>query len=298
MTRTVLFICLLVLNASTVLPQEYDRDASITVNSGYVSVEGDKIYYELAGEGDNIVLLHDGLIHREIWDEQFPVLAKDHRVVRYDRRGYGNSLNPQAPYSNVVDLNQLFIQLAIDKAVIFGISSGGSLAIDFTLKYPEKVTALVLVGAVVSGYGYTGHMLTRGGRVSSIAELLSDPQRFVKYITVEDPYEIYPDNIKAKERCLTLLEANRKNVNMDKGKYLKPPDRPAVRYLSEINIPTLVLVGEYDIPDVHAHAGAISAGIVNAKRDIIPNSGHLIPIEQPALFNKKVKEFLNGLSKR
>jgi tetratricopeptide (TPR) repeat protein len=60
-------------------------------------------------------------------------------------------------------------------------------------------------------------------------------------------------------------------------------------------MPVLILVGEFDIPDVHAHSGAIQAGIPNAKREIIFNSGHLIPLEQPEAFNSTVLKFLNSI---
>ena len=60
-------------------------------------------------------------------------------------------------------------------------------------------------------------------------------------------------------------------------------------------MPALILVGEYDIPDVQAHSGVIEAGIPNAKREIISNSGHLIPLEQPKAFNGAVKKFLADL---
>ena len=75
----------------------------------------------------------------------------------------------------------------------------------------------------------------------------------------------------------------------------QPARKVVVRSLSEIKVPSLILVGEYDIPNVRAHAGVINAGIVNSKREIIPNSGHLIPIEQPALFNEAIMNFLNNL---
>ena len=68
-----------------------------------------------------------------------------------------------------------------------------------------------------------------------------------------------------------------------------------MRSLSEIKVPAHILVGDYDIPDVHAHAGVINAGIANSKREIIPKSGNLIPIEQPALFNDAIMNFLNKL---
>jgi 3-oxoadipate enol-lactonase len=291
MKRTTIIFCLLALITTNLFSQKMDNNFSISLDSGYINVDGGKLFYEIAGDGENIVLLHDGLVHREIWDEQFPLLAKNYRVCRYDRRTYGKSSDPQAPYSDIEDLNQLFIQLNIDTAIIFGMSSGGGLAIDFTLKYPDKVSALVLVGAVVSGYGYSAHMMTRGGHIKSFSEL-SDPQKSIKYWVWEDPYEIYSDNIKAKEKVVKLLEAN---LHPARGRYSKPPDRPAARFLSEIQVPTLVLVGEFDVPDVQAHAGVIDFGIPNAKREIILKSGHLIPLEQPEAFNTSVLKFLKNM---
>lgn len=290
MKKAILYLCLLVFNASNLLSQKSDANFSAAADSGYIAVDGEKLYYEIAGKGDNIVLLHDGLIDCEIWDNQFPALAKNFRVARYDRRGYGRSSNPKAPYSNIDDLEQLFIQLKIAKAIVFGMSAGGGLAIDFALKHPEKVTALVLVGAVVSGYGYSSHMLTRGGRIS-LEELVSDPQKFIKYFGWEDPYTLFSENIKAKEECLRLLEAHPMNVNLDKFKFLKPRDRPALKFLSEIKVPTLVLVGEHDIPDVHAHSGVIETGIPNAEREIVLKAGHLIPLERPEAFYSSVLTF-------
>ena len=289
MKKSVITFCLLV-SALTNLPaQNSEKINSASVDTGYVLVDGGKLFYELAGSGKNIVLLHDGMVNREIWDEQFPLLAKTYRVVRYDRRGYGKSSDPQVKYSHINDLNQLFIHLKIDKAIIFGMSSGGRLAIDFTLTYPEKVNGLVLVGAVVSGFGYTSHMDTRGGHFNP--QKYSDPVKVNEYFIMDDPYEIYSENRAAKEKVMKLLP----NLARQNVVPTQPPIKVAVRSLSEIKVPALILAGEYDIPDVHAHAGVINAGIANSKREIIPRSGHLIPIEQPALFNEAVMNFLNKL---
>jgi 3-oxoadipate enol-lactonase len=287
MKRMLLTSSLIVLAVSNLLSQGF----TFNVDSGYVNTDGGKLFYEIAGKGQNIVLLHDGMVNRQIWDEQFPVLAKSYRVVRYDRRGYGKSSDPQVQYSHIDDLNQVFIQLKIEKAVIFGMSSGGRLAIDFTLTYPEKVKGLVLVGAVVSGFGYTSHMNTRGGNLNPQSGT-SDPASIDKYFIMDDPYEIYSGNTKAKEKVMKLLP----NLARDNKVPTRPAAKVAIRFLSEIKVPALILVGEYDIPDVHAHAGAINAGIPNSKREIVPKSGHLIPIEQPALFNEMVMNYLNKLS--
>jgi 3-oxoadipate enol-lactonase len=287
MRKLMLSLCLVVFAAPILLSQTN----SSSVDSGYVNVDGGKLYYEIAGEGENIVLLHDGMVNCYIWDEQFPVLARNYRVIRYDRRSYGKSSDPETKYSHIDDLSQLFIQLKVDKAIVFGMSSGGALAINFALTYPEKVNGLVLVGAVVSGFGYTSHMTTRGGHMDPSE--LSDPAKLIKYFIMDDPYEIYSGNPKAKEKVMTLLPF----LGRDNTVPTKPPAKIAVKCLSEIKVPVLILVGEFDIPDVHAHAGVINAGIQNSKREIIPNSGHLITIEQPLLFNEAVLSFLNTLSK-
>jgi 3-oxoadipate enol-lactonase len=294
MKRTTLFLCVLILSASIVFSQKSNGDASLATDSGYVQVDGGKLFYEVAGQGEYIVLLHDGILHRVVWDAQFPVLAKRYRVVRYDRRGFGKSSAPQAPFWHVDDLNRLFAQLKIDKAIIFGMSAGGGIAINFALKYPEKVRALVLVRAVVSGYSYSTHLLTRGGHIKSLSEYLK-PEKFIEYFGWEDPYEIYPENTEAKKKFYGLLKANPQNVIGAWGTYLKPAERLSYKFLSEIKVPALVLVGEFDIPDAHAHAGVIEAGIAHARREIISKSGHLIPLEQPEAFNAAVLNFLNGV---
>jgi len=286
----ILAFCLLVIPVASLVSQNSETGNSIPVDSGYVVVDGGKLYYEMAGKGSAIVLLHDGMVPCSIWDEQFQWLAKNYRVVRYDRRAYGKSTDPKAPYSHIDDLNQVFIQLKIDKAIIFGMSSGGGLAIDFTLKYPEKVRGLVLVGAVVGGYGYSAHMATRGGHMIPVSER-SDQQKVVRYFIWDDPYEIYQDNVRAKERVWEWMKDYPKE-DRGGGIPLKPAERRAVGFLSEISVPTLIMVGEFDIPDVHAHSGVIHAGIEGSSKRIIPSSGHLVPIEQPKLFNDAVYDYL------
>jgi pimeloyl-ACP methyl ester carboxylesterase len=286
MKQALFTMCMLVSATFISLSQNHETKDNLSVDTGFVLVDGGRLFYESAGEGENIVLLHDGMVNREIWDEQFPLLAKTYRVVRYDRRGYGKSSDPETRYSHIEDLNRLFIQLNIDKAIIFGMSSGGRLAIDFTLTYPEKVNGLVLVGAVVSGFGYTSHMHTRGGHFDP--RKITDPNKIHEYYIMDDPYEIYSENSAAKERVMNLLPGLSRVSRIP----AQPASRVAVKSLSEIKVPALILVGEHDIPDVHAHAGVINAGIADSRREIIPRSGHLIPIEQPDLFNEAVMNFL------
>jgi pimeloyl-ACP methyl ester carboxylesterase len=256
-------------------------------NSGYFKVDNDSIFYETSSFGNVIVLIHDGLIHREVWDAQFSFFSKSYRVVRYDRRGYGNSSPATSDYSNLEDLNILFTRLKIDSACLIGASSGGRLAIDFALNYPQKVSSLVLVGADVGGFPYTEHFSTRGGHLPPD---LNNIQKQSLYYVSDDPYEIYNENTETKKKAIELVKNNPIRIY---GTHINTAQTiPSYRRLNEIKVPVLILVGEFDIPDNHAHAGAINAGILNSKRIIILKSGHLIPLEQPDLFNEAVDNFL------
>jgi pimeloyl-ACP methyl ester carboxylesterase len=212
-------------------------------------------------------------------------------VVRYDRRGYGKSSMPAKPFSNISDLDKVFLELGIDRAIMIGMSAGGGLVIDFSLKYPDRVSSMVLVGAVVSGFDFTTHFFTRGGSMS-LADFQND-SLFKDYWINRDPYEIYSDNNDARLKMIKLIEANPQDLDRSKYRYSQPPERPAIYRLGEIGVPALVVVGEHDIADCHAHAGAIDAGIPDAYRIIIDDAGHLVPLEKPREFNDLVFKFIN-----
>lgn len=278
---------------TTEQPGTVNVKEEIQVESGFVDVVGGRLFYERAGQGEPVILLHDGLLHRETWDEQFQAFSGNFSVIRYDRRGYGRSTRPRAFYSNVEDLHVLFATLKIERAVLIGLSSGAGLAIDFAISYPGKVSALVLVGPVVSGLGFTDHFLDRGGHLRESDR--EDKDVYRQYWFKRDPYIIAPENGEARKKARQLLEAHPHNLDPANYRLLRKTGRQAVEALGEIKVPTLILVGEHDIPDVHAHAGAIEAGINGSRRIIIRRAGHLVPLEQPDVFNEVVGKFLEGV---
>jgi pimeloyl-ACP methyl ester carboxylesterase len=115
-------------------------------------VDGGAIAYDVAGAGPPVVLIHGGFGDRRMWVGQMSALAVRHRVVRYDLRGYGGSAAPTADYAALPDLLRLLDQLGIQRAVLVGNSMGGSLALDFSLVHPERVSGLVLVASGPSGF--------------------------------------------------------------------------------------------------------------------------------------------------
>ncbi|MEJ2054084.1 MAG: alpha/beta fold hydrolase [Calditrichaceae bacterium] len=263
-----------------------------SVTSGYIDVNDGKLYYEQAGSGEEtIIFIHDGLVHSVIWDNQFTTFAEKYKVIRYDRRGYGRSPKPEKKYSNIDDLYRVFTFLNIDKAILIGMSSGGGLVLDFTIAHPEKVSKIILVGAVVGGFTYSEHFQTRGGRLTPVD--YSNPQKLLKYFVTEDPYEIALQNKDKKEKLWTLMQKFPQNIDPGRNRLAIIPENKAVDMLDQIKIPALIVAGEFDIPDVFVHAGAIEYALPNAQKVIISNAGHLAPYEQPESFNEQVINFLN-----
>jgi len=276
------------------LVQEPASPSQPAIESGYVEAGEGRLYYDTAGHGPVVVLIHDGLVHRETWESQFPLLARTHHVIRYDRRGYGRSDIPAKPFSNVEDLHTLLTSLKVERATLIGCSMGGLLSIQYTLAHPERVSGLILVGPIVSGYGFSDHFRARGDRGKPGPEATVEQQ--IEYWTTTDPWIMAPGSTGARHRMKELLAANPRNLTLPYN-LLRGPKEPAAGQLSRISTPTLIIVGEQDIPDVHAHAGVIEAGIPGARRVVMTGAGHLVHMEVPDAFNRIVLEFLAGPKK-
>src|SRR3954470_6711245 len=110
--------------------------------SGFAEVNGTKLYYEAAGSGPAVVLVHGGLVDSRLWDEQMQPLSQRFRVVRYDLRGFGKSAAPAGQYWPTEDLRALLDYLKIEKATVVGLSLGGIVAADFAFEHPERVERL------------------------------------------------------------------------------------------------------------------------------------------------------------
>ena len=259
--------------------------------TGFVEAPGGgRLWYEIQGEGAPVVFLHDGLVSSAGWDGPFGDLSKSFRAIRYDRRGFGRSEAPKGPYSDVDDLDAVFGTLKIGRAVLVGCSNGSRLAVDDTLAHPDRVEALVLVGPVVSGLPYSAHFQRRG--MSNYRPMFQEKSR-EKLIEawVQDPYLTDSRNAAARGRLRELLTQGPGPLTA-RVPESRPPDRPAVGRLAEIGIPTLILVGGSDIPDVHAHAGVLEAGIHGSRRVIVPGAGHLIQLERPEELDREILDFL------
>ena len=266
------------------------RAQSAPPQGSFLEVDGARLYYEECGSAPQVVVLvHDGVLHSAVWDDVWPDFCKHFHTIRYDRRGYGRSPVATQGYYATDDLAAVLRQLKLKRVAIVGSSHGGEISINFTLDHPEIVEQLVLVGAVVGGMPYTKHFLERGDALGKPLEK-GDIKGAIA-AAAKDKYLIAPGNDAAKKRMAEILSANPQDLTHPE---LELPVKPALPRLGEIHIPTLLLVGDADIPDVHAHAGAIEAGVPRARRVVISDAGHLMYLEKPAEFSRIVIEFLEN----
>ena len=274
-------------------PERLQSTTGAPVQRGsFVEVEGSRLYYEECGNDPQaVVLVHDGVLHSAAWDDVWPEFCKHFHTIRYDRRGYGQSPAATAGYFATDDLATLLRHLKITHAAIVGSSHGGEISINFALDHPEIVQELVLVGAVVGGMPYSKHFLERGEVLGRPLEK-GDVQGAIT-AAAKDKYLVASGNDAAKKRMAEILSASPQDLTHPE---LELPVKPALPRLQEIHIPTLLLVGDADIPDVHAHAGAIEASIPRARRAVISGVGHLMYIEKPAEFSRIVISFLESQS--
>ena len=237
-----------------------------------------------------MVLLHDGLLHSITWDSVWEPLCRKYHAVRYDRRGYGRSDSPKAKFSPTDDLAALLSHVQVSRAVIVGSSSGGALAIDFALAKPEMVEGLFLLGPVVHGMDVSPAFIERGTQNS--APLANGDTQAAADNWSKDQFIIGEGHDPVRKKLLDGLVESPQNLRYT-GEFEYREGAPASTRLREIHVPAIILVGERDISDVHAQAGAIEEGIAGAQKDVIINSGHLVQLEQPEILLDKLSAFVD-----
>lgn len=264
--------------------------AANSVERGFADVSGGRLYYEIAGSGDPVVLIHGGWGDIRYWDEQFEALSRKYRVLRYDVRGYGKSSLPVrgVPYTDHEDLAHLLDRLRVRNERLVGFSMGSRIAVDYVLEFPTRSRSLTVVGPVVSAYSsplveaFTGQypkireVLKAGGRKAA-SDYLVD---VIFAGTTGDASTI------ARIRAIVNDHSFWSYENESPRRPLRANDR-----LSEIRIPTLALTAERDVPFCQETADRIVGVVQGAEKAVLPIAGHFMMLERSEGFNQVLLDF-------
>ncbi len=259
--------------------------------SGIAEVNGTRLYYEAAGEGPAVVLVHGGLVDSRLWDDQMKEFSKHYRVVRYDLRGFGKSAEAKEPFSHVEDLGALLDFLKIKRATVVGLSLGGIIAADFTLEHPERVERLVLVGAGLRGDKQPPN---ESAIKAYEAAVKGDAKAFVDVTMKSGLYSAVREGTSTYVRLRQMMLDNFKAVSTFRPGFLKYPEPQTIERLGSIRAPTLVVIGGEDAQSLKNIADTLAGGIPGARKVAIPGASHHPPMERPKEFNKVVLTFLSG----
>lgn len=275
------------------------------MNRDFLDVHGGKLYYEVSGEGQPLVLLHAGIANLRMWDEQVKEFSKHYQVICYDARTFGKSTSESIEFSNRQDLLELLNHLEIDKTHVLGISRGGTIAMDFTLEFPTKVSSLIMVASNPSGFDYTDDSeieksyFARDERLSETknAEAMADLD---VEMWVDGPGQNLgraDKNVRQKVRTMTLERYQNYFTAFPENEPTSMPlEPPAIEQLPNINVPTLVITGSLDFSYTHAAAEVMTRDMQNAKHISISDVAHMVNMEKPEEFNKVVSEFLRQVN--
>lgn len=269
----------------------------------HLDVPGAVLYYETAGHvsAPALVLLHSPVAHLRMWDPQVAALAAHHYVIRFDARGFGGTESEDVQFSNRADTLDLLDHLGVESATLIGSGRGGTIALDIALESPHRVAGVVSIGGGPSGFpeiqlsepedtlfdsldeAFTANDAERLARLEvalwAVGPLRAEQDLDADFVRTATEFAL--DNVaRASERPIPL-----------------PLDPPAVDRVSEIDVPALITVGEYDLTPALAEYEYLLELMPQASGCTFRDTAHLPSVEHPAEVQRVLVSWLarNGL---
>jgi len=254
-----------------------------------VEANGARLWYDEAGSGPALLLLHGGLGDSGLWEPVVPFLAERLRVIRTDLRFFGRSTGPAAPWSWHKDTLGLLDELGVERVALVGLSLGGRIALEIALDAPERIGALALVAAALSGHDAAPYSAEQAARYDA-AEAEGDADGMM-----EVDFEVWAP-LGANEQMARLWHATPDASPPPEGVYPLGPAGGAARpRLADLSVPTLCVTVTRDPEDFRAVGPLIAAEAPNA-RHIELDSDHYITLREPELVAGSLLDFLAEVS--
>jgi 3-oxoadipate enol-lactonase len=259
------------------------------IDSGTLEVDGGHLVWEAAGRGTPMILLHGFSLDRRSWDPQMAPLSAQHRVMRYDLRGFGASTLPLSSYRHMDDLRALTLALDLRKPVLVGLSLGANVALAYAIEHAEDVGGLVLASP-----GLPGHCW-RTPRPPEVAAAFAAEHGVEagRSFWLEQPlFHSLRDHPEA-QRSVARMVGDYSGWHWQNKDAQRPgPDIHAG--LRTLAVPTLVISGDQDVEGYREIAQEISVTLPHVVLVRVNKGGHVMNLEQPAEFTALVLRFAQG----
>lgn len=243
----------------------------------YASVNGLKMYYEIHGTGQPLVLLHGAFGFVEGWGTLLPALAKAHQVIAVELQGHGHTNDLERPLSceqMADDVAALLRQLQIKDADVFGYSMGGTVALGVAIRHPELVRKLAILGSSAGN-------LKDAFEPEAYNQFLSIPADFAPPM-LKAPY----DRMSPDPSQWPKLVEKIKNLERDAKGY-------SASELKSIKAPTLIMIGDREgiRPE---HAVELYRLIPQTQLAVFPGGDHFMIWQSPEKVLATLAPFLDA----
>jgi 3-oxoadipate enol-lactonase len=275
------------------------NDSNREIKAATFDLGGYPTLVRSCGDGGPIMLLHAGVADSRMWGPLMADLCDHYQLIAPDLRGFGGSIIPARPFAYHEELGLVMDRLEIDQAWIVAASFGTRVAVDYCLVYPKRVAGLVLAPPVVGGF--------KPGQ--AIEDFNEEEELRLEAGDLEGATSLNVRTwLAGPHRQLSDIDANLRlqvaQMQREAFQVLIPEEAEllgtgfvALERLDEIACPTLVLSGDKDFQAVYEHAEDVAGRIPNARFELLRGVGHLLSLENPAHFNKLVREFVINTGK-
>jgi 3-oxoadipate enol-lactonase len=254
------------------------------------------LYWEEAGAGSPVVLVHEAVGDSRMWDPQWESFPRSHRTVRFDQRGYGRSPLEPGTISHARDLIDLLDEIGLARASLVGGSLGGRVALEVAVAQPDRVEKLVLLNPGLPGHDWSEEV--RAGWEEEEAALdrgdLDEAVEVNLRMWFDGPRRSADEIDPGLRARVGELQRRAFDVQLpigdDVSEELLVPD--LANRLGEVQAPTLVVIGDDDASDIHAIGDRLVREIPDARRASMPGA-HVASLEHPDEFDRIVLEFLS-----
>jgi pimeloyl-ACP methyl ester carboxylesterase len=271
-----------------------------------VHANGIDIHYEIIGSGEPLLLIAGLGYGHWMWHKMIPGLVrvtdtrKHFQVIAFDNRGAGQTDKPDGPYNVQMmadDTAGLLDALEIKGAVVMGHSMGGFIAQQLVLDRPDLVSKLILSA---TNFGGPNHIPVTPEAMAVILDRSGDPvdviKRGIAVACAPGFIEMHPEIVEEliTYRLTDPVPLAQYQAQTAIGLELMNAEAAFEHKLEGVRVPTLILFGEHDLVVPPGNAELLAQRIVDSTTVIIPDAGHLFPIERPEAAAGAVVEFLRG----
>jgi pimeloyl-ACP methyl ester carboxylesterase len=251
----------------------------------HVERDGASLYYEQHGDGPPVLLSHGFSAASQMWAGQIPALSQSYEVITWDMRGHGRTKSPDDPRlfseaETVADMAAVLDACGAKRAVIGGLSLGGYMSLAFYRQYPERTRALMLFD---TGPGYRNPDARAKWN-----------ERAEEWATTLEAIGLVALARLGTDEMQRDWHTNAQALAHAARGMLAQFDSAVLESLPNVQVPTLVLVGENDEPFL-APTDYMVKKIPNAQKAVIPAAGHAANMHNPNAFNEAVLAFLESL---